>query len=197
MVFSSLPGLHAPSLCDSSPSLWQAEMSPDTPWATRSQEVQSLLATPSRFPPFWSAAPLATLFFLFLKFLFIYLAIPGLWGHMGSFSVVSCGILQARILEWVVISFSRGSSWPRNQTWVSCIAGGIFTDWATREALIPWPEIKHRPPALGMRSLCHWTTREVLSLATLNSCLKLRSYHATQYSVLAWKIPWTEEHSRW
>ena len=33
------------------------------------------------------------------------------------------GILQARILEWVAISFSRGSSWPRNQTWVSCIAG--------------------------------------------------------------------------
>ena len=33
------------------------------------------------------------------------------------------GILQARILEWVAISFSRESSWPRNQTQVSCIAG--------------------------------------------------------------------------
>ena len=33
------------------------------------------------------------------------------------------GIFQARILEWVAISFSRGSSGPRNQTWVSCIAG--------------------------------------------------------------------------
>ena len=33
------------------------------------------------------------------------------------------GILQARILEWVAISFSRGSSWPRNRTPVSCIAG--------------------------------------------------------------------------
>ena len=31
-------------------------------------------------------------------------------------------ILQARILDWVVISFSRGSSWPRNLTWVSCFA---------------------------------------------------------------------------
>ena len=31
------------------------------------------------------------------------------------------GILQARILEWVAIPFSRGSSWPRDQTWVSCI----------------------------------------------------------------------------
>ena len=44
------------------------------------------------------------------------------------------GILQARILEWVAISFSRGSSWPRDRTRVSCIAGRCFTLWATREA---------------------------------------------------------------
>ena len=44
------------------------------------------------------------------------------------------GILQARILEWVVIPFSRGSSWPRDRTPVSCIAGRFFTVWATREA---------------------------------------------------------------
>ena len=36
-------------------------------------------------------------------------------------------ILQARILEWVAISFSRGSSKPRDQIQVSCIAGGFFT----------------------------------------------------------------------
>ena len=39
-----------------------------------------------------------------------------------------------RILEWVAYPFSRGSSWPRNQTGVSCIAGRFFTSWATREA---------------------------------------------------------------
>ena len=44
------------------------------------------------------------------------------------------GILQARILEWVAISFSRGSSQLRDQTQVSCIAGRRFTIWATREA---------------------------------------------------------------
>ena len=38
------------------------------------------------------------------------------------------GISQARILAWVAISFSRGSSPPRDQTHVSCIAGGFFTD---------------------------------------------------------------------
>ena len=41
------------------------------------------------------------------------------------------GILQARILEWVAIPFFRGSSQPRDQTQVSCIADGFFTSWAT------------------------------------------------------------------
>ena len=41
-----------------------------------------------------------------------------------------------RILEWVAYPFSRASSWPRNQTGVSCIAGRFSTSWATREALI-------------------------------------------------------------
>ena len=36
-----------------------------------------------------------------------------------------------RILEWVAYPFSSGSSWPRNQTGVSCIAGGFFTSWTT------------------------------------------------------------------
>ena len=43
-------------------------------------------------------------------------------------------ILQARILEWVAFSFSRGSSKPRGRTQVSHIAGGFFTSWAMREA---------------------------------------------------------------
>ena len=42
-------------------------------------------------------------------------------------------ILQARILEWAAILFSRRSSRPKNWTWVSCIAGGFFTIRATRE----------------------------------------------------------------
>ena len=43
------------------------------------------------------------------------------------------GILWTRILEWVAISFSRGSSWLRDWNCVSCIAGRFFTIWATRE----------------------------------------------------------------
>ena len=52
-------------------------------------------------------------------------------------------ILQARILEWVAISFSRGSSRSGDRTQVSSIAGGFFTSWATREAIYSsnmlWP----------------------------------------------------------
>ena len=44
------------------------------------------------------------------------------------------GIFQARVLEWIAISFSRGSSRPRDQTRVSRIAGRRFTIWVTREA---------------------------------------------------------------
>ena len=47
----------------------------------------------------------------------------------------SVGILQARILEWVPIPSSRGSSQHRDWTQVFCIVGGFFTVWATREAL--------------------------------------------------------------
>ena len=76
------------------------------------------------------------------------------------------GILQAIILEWVAISFSRGSFQPWDQTQVSCIVGGFFTSWSTREAQEYWsglpcpppgelpdPGIKPRYPALQANSL--------------------------------------------
>ena len=47
-------------------------------------------------------------------------------------------ILQARILKWAAISSSRGFYWPKDRTQVSCgscIAGGFFTAWVTKEAL--------------------------------------------------------------
>ena len=58
-----------------------------------------------------------------------------LWPHGLQPAWLLChGIFQSRILEWFAISFSRGSSQPRDQTWVSCRAGRFFTDWATRDA---------------------------------------------------------------
>ena len=46
------------------------------------------------------------------------------------------GVLQSRILEWVIVPFSRESSQPRDRTHVSWITGGFFTPWATREAQV-------------------------------------------------------------
>ena len=68
------------------------------------------------------------------------------------------GILQTRILEWVAIPFSRGSSRPKDQTCVSCIAGGFFTIWATREACLLF-EVGLIPSLL----LCNWSRAPVQS----------------------------------
>ena len=80
---------------------------------------------------------------------------------------VAHGILQARILELVAVPFSKGSSRTRNQTRVSCIAEGFFTNWAIREAkslfiflaklIVLWdhsspPGIEPVPLALGAES---------------------------------------------
>ena len=83
-------------------------------------------------------------------------------------------ILPARILERVAIPFSRGSSWPRHQTWVSCIAGRFFTTSATWEART----------MCSVHSLSHvclfatpWTEAHQASLSITNawSLLKLIS----------------------
>ena len=73
------------------------------------------------------------------------------------------GILQARILEWVVISFSRESSRPRDRTQVPRIAGRHFNLWATREDFSIYPLV-----------------------GTF-----LEKAIAPHSSTLAWKIPWT------
>ena len=64
---------------------------------------------------------------------------PTLWDPMDCSPPGSSvhGILQKRILEWVAILFSRGSSWPRDKIQVSCIADRRFTLWAIREAQDP------------------------------------------------------------
>ena len=63
------------------------------------------------------------------------------------------GIFQARVLEWIAISFSRGSSRPRNRTWVSRIAGRRFTVWATLKSLNPARSEQTPGDGEGQRSL--------------------------------------------
>ena len=59
---------------------------------------------------------------------------PTLWNPMDCSPPGSSvqAIFQTRILEWIAIPFSKRSSWPRDQTWVSCFVGRLFTIWATR-----------------------------------------------------------------
>ena len=86
-------------------------------------------------------------------------------------------ISQARILEWVAISFSRGSSWPRGQTQVSCTAGGFFTAEPPGKplmyihhegiflSLMDRPRlISHFPPAISMLVSAFTELKEVRTL---------------------------------
>ena len=52
------------------------------------------------------------------------------------------GILHAQTLEWVGISSCRGSSWPRDQTWVFCIAGGFFTTESPGKPILHIPSAR-------------------------------------------------------
>ena len=74
-----------------------------------------------------------------------------------------------RILEWVAYPFSRGSSWPRNHTRVSCIAGGFFTNWATREAKF---SLKHILTSLGFNLM----NQDLLSLVYSSTSQQLLYY---------------------
>ena len=75
------------------------------------------------------------------------------------------GISQARILEWVAISSSRGSSWPRDWTWLSCITSRFFIVWAIRASQVVL--VVKNPPvnaggmreSLNGRKLGPWKTR--------------------------------------
>ena len=71
------------------------------------------------------------------------------------------GIFQARMLEWVAISFSRRSSQPRDWSPVSCIAGRHFTLWASREVLYgAWRRINNQEVK---RRVVDWITTDPFS----------------------------------
>ena len=66
------------------------------------------------------------------------------------------GIFQARVLEWVAISFSRGSSRPRDRTGVSRVVSRHYTVWATREVLTLWRGYCQGPPFAAEETEHHW-----------------------------------------
>ena len=91
-----------------------------------------------------------------------------LWPNM----LLIHGILQARIIQWVAIPFSRGSSWPRDWTCVSCIPSRFFTIWATREVLpqIRLSNIKY-PVVVGVPCVLFTAPPNTFVFAQLLNCL--------------------------
>ena len=107
-------------------------------------------------------------------------------------------IFQARVLEWVAISFCRRSSQPRDWTWASCIAGRWFTVWATREATVIyliWNQKRAREPCLIYKSSRQLNQDQVIF--GLSWWLKWQRICLQQwrsgFSRWVWKIPWRWE----
>ena len=100
------------------------------------------------------------------------------------------GTLQARILEWVAIPFSRASSQPRDRSQVSCIAGGFFTSWATREARGSCShEIKTLTPWKTSYENLHsmWKSRGI-TLPTKVHLVKAIGFPIVMYGSESWTI---------
>ena len=97
-------------------------------------------------------------------------------------------VLQARILEWVAVPFSEGYSPPRDRTWVSWIAGRLFTIW-TKLVLV---KVKHFTWLLT--SPCAWHTVSPNKLKHLSLEQRMVYCQATQWDrwLMLWKAfaPW-------
>ena len=121
-------------------------------------------------------------------------------------------ILQARLLEWVAIPFSRGPSQSRGETQVSCIPGRLFTIWTTRE-IQPIAGGKNGAQSMGGRihrcsTYRYWGLRaslvaqlvknlpsmNVTQVQSLGQEDPLEEGMATHCSILAWRTPWTGKH---
>ena len=107
------------------------------------------------------------------------------------------GISQARILEWLAISFSVGSSPPRGGTLISCIGRRVLYHWATREAHIysTWLIIKSEKAMATHSSTLAWKISWMEEPGRLQSMGALRVWHdrATSFSLFTfmhWRRKW-------
>ena len=105
------------------------------------------------------------------------------------------GILQARILEWVTISFSKGSSRLRDQTCISCVSciGSVILDSLRPHGSRTW---LYSPTSLVALMVKHLPTMQETWVQSLGQEDPLEKEISTHSSTLAQKIPWTEEPSR-
>ena len=131
------------------------------------------------------------------------------------------GILQARIPEWVAISFSRGTSLPKNWTQVSRIAGRWFTDTGATQEAQTSPDILYNPcpssrirhfsketrfllleNGIGSQDLAAWYTIVWINTLFIHPSIYgylgcfLEKAMAPHSSTLACRVPWMEEPGR-
>ena len=115
------------------------------------------------------------------------------------------GILQARILEWVAIPFSRVSSWPRDWTWVFCIVGRFFTFWATREAPLGNSKLTNNVVIVSSESegtqqyiyVYPFSSQRKAMPTSVQTTTQLYSFHMqakshSKFSKLGFNSTWTE-----
>ena len=123
---------------------------------------------------------------------------PALWHPMDysppGFSVH--GIYQARILEWVAISFSRGSSQPRDQTRVSCIASQFFTIWATSEVMYK-PTGESSLSALRRHQPFHHFDLRLLAFRTVRQISVVWTSQGDSWVVQWWWLCWGPRFDSW
>ena len=87
------------------------------------------------------------------------------------------GILQARILEWVSLFFSRGSSWPRDWTHISCIGRRILYHWAIRK--VHWE---------GMLANKQYVIKTDTSVSEVRLLSQFKDYRAVVFMQQMWRI---------
>ena len=103
------------------------------------------------------------------------------------------GILQARILEWVAIPFSRGSSWLRDRTWISRTVGKFFTIWATRKASSLYENLPPSHSVFQLSLIFHYQT--LLNADTWHSLLSFPFWpQRTGVWCPPWSLDWNCSH---
>ena len=106
------------------------------------------------------------------------------------------GILQARVLEWVLVPFSKRSPQPRGRIRLPCFAGRFLTIWATRKACL-FP----RRCFICLSSLVAQMVKNLPAIQKtwigfLGWTFSLEKRMATHFNIVAWRSPWTEEPGR-
>ena len=101
------------------------------------------------------------------------------------------GILQARILEWVAIPFSRVTSWPQDWTQVSCITGRFFTVWASGEQKHHFAD---KGPSSQSYSFSSSHVRWVSWIIKKAECWRIDAFELWCYRRLL-RVPWAATRS--